>query len=241
MGSAERGQDTGRAGERSRTEGDREQRRGASSSTGATRGLVPGSEQSLPPTSDSPQDLLLHPLPTSAALGSATARGLGTPERPQPSAPLPSRSSPRAGRRRAPGRRARPDPTDSDEGLGRGAGPPLAGRGAGLPGGCHASQPWGIWGSRRPRAAAAAAAALRTRSGRLPGAACAGGARLPPPLPGRSRPAPHPPGARRPAPVAHPWRRTTHDRPGAHPSSGPRALLGPHPPQPPDLSAPPSL
>lgn len=232
MGSAERGQDTGRAGERSRTERDREQRRGASSSTGATRGLVPGSEQSLPPTSDSPQDLLPHPLPTSTALGSAAARGLGTLERPQPSASLPSRSSPRAGRRRAPGRRAGPDPTDSAEGLGRGAGPPLAGRGAGRPGGCHASQRWGIWGSRRPRAAAAAAA-LRTLSGRLPGAACAGGARLPPPLPARSRPAPHPP-----APGAHPRRRTAHPRPGAHPSSGPRALLGPHPPQPPDLSAP---
>lgn len=47
----------------------------------------------------------------------------------------------------------------------------------------------GIWGSRRPRAAAAAAAP-RARSGRLPGAACAGGARLPLPELPPARPPP---------------------------------------------------
>lgn len=61
---------------------------------------------------------------------------------------------------------------------------------------------WGIWASRRPRAAAAAP---RTRSGRLPGAACAGGARLPPSAPRLPPPArPQPARARRPHPQRSP-------------------------------------
>lgn len=85
----------------------------------------------------------------------------------------------------------------------------------------------GIWGCRRPRAAAAAPRAL----GPLPGAACAGGARLSPPA-AAARPAPT-------APRAHPRRARPHLAlplgPGApSPSRPPRG--DPPAPQPPSLA-----
>lgn len=166
--------------------------------TGARRRAVSA------PASDS-----ARPPPVSAALGSAAARGFGYPARPQPGS-VP-RSSPLAGRRRAAGRRARRDPTDSAEGPDHGAGPPLAGRGAGHPGGCHASRALGNLGlEATPSGCGGSSHALRppARGGvcrRSPPPPSA--PRLPPPArppPARARRS-HPQRSLLPRGLALPW------------------------------------
>lgn len=147
-------------------------------------------------------------------LGSAAARGLESPERPKPRAPLPSRSSPRAGRQRAPGRRAGPEPTGSAEGPGRGAAPsgPRGRAPRRLP--CERSaRESGAQGDperqrRRRRLLARARAACQGR--RVPAEPASPLLKRPP---ARPPPAPHPPAA------------------GAHPTPPPgNAGLAPRPP-----------
>lgn len=101
-------------------------------STERTRGLVPSGEQSPTPL---PTSTRTCPLPVSAALGWAWS----------PRAPLalsaPALAVLTSGCEAArSGRKARPDPTGSAVGPSWGAGPPLAGLGAGRRGGCHESR-----------------------------------------------------------------------------------------------------
>lgn len=116
----------------------------------------------------------------------------------------------------SPGRRVKRDPTDWARG------PPLAGRGARHRGGCHASRALGNLGLQAtPSGGSGSSRAL----GPLPGAACAGGARLSPPA-AAARPAPT-------APRAHPRYARPHLAlplgPGT-PSPLCASLRGPQPP-----------
>lgn len=130
------------------------------------------------------------------------------------------------------GRRVRPDPTGSAAGPSRGAGPPLAGRGAGRRGGCHASRELRNLGLKATPSGGGGGCSSRAL--RPP---ARGGVRRPspppPPLPGLP-PARPPPARVRPP---HPGRTWLTPRSSPLPPR-PRSSLGPHPPLPPNLSEP---
>lgn len=254
MCSVGRGQSAGRAGAGNAAEPScpREwrQRGGEALSMEGTRGLALSGEQSPIPPPTSTRTCSHVPFP-SAALGWAAAPGLEAPSAPRPA--LPARavltSSCEAAR---PGRRARPDPTGSAAGPSWGAGPPLAGRGAGRQGGFHESRALRNLGLKEtPGGGGGGGGGGGSGGSRSGGSSCAlrpparGGVCLlipPPHSPPHSPPPPvagPPPTRPRPPPAS--LRRAERTSPRGWALALPplsRSPLGLHPPRPPSLSEP---
>lgn len=218
----------GNAAERRSPRGCR-QRREAVSSTEGTRGPDPGSEQSPIPPPTPTRTCSRVPFPSPPRWARPRLPGL---ESPSASALAILTSGSEAAR---PGRRARPDPTGSAAGPSQGAGPPLAGHGAGRRGGCHASRALGNLGLKATPSGGGGGGSSRALRPPARGGVCRRSP--PPPLPSLSCrwPAPHPP-----ASAANPT--ATH---GSHlaaalaPSSAASLSPGPpNPPLPPNLSEP---
>lgn len=148
MGSVERGQARewlglgSQSGQRGLRDGDSAKRRPQAPRErgGRREGRFPAASSLRPTAPTAPPPLS----PTSPSYlrraGLGGSAGPGIPTAPVALHALYPQSSPPAGRCRAPGRRARRDPTGAAEGLWGSAGPPLAGRGAGRRSGCHTSQ-----------------------------------------------------------------------------------------------------
>lgn len=169
------------------------QRREAALGAEGTRGPVPGSGQSPPPTSTPPApppDLLSTSPSHLRRLGSAAARAWGPQNAPSSVRPCPR--GPHLGLGGSAPRDAEPGGIRRAPPRGRGAGPPLAGRGDRRRGGCHAGRALANLGLKAtPSGGGGSSRALR-RPAR--GGVCR---RSPPPLPElppptRGRPAPTP-------------------------------------------------